>query len=58
MFKVKKIYVAHGEKQKIAILMGVTERAVYNALNYRTHSILSRKIRNLAKKRGGFLIEV
>jgi len=58
MFRVRKVYVSYGEKQKIAILMGVSESTVYNALNYKTHTILSRRIRNLAKKRGGFYIEV
>lgn len=54
----KKILTKHGEIAKIAQLMGVTPKTVYNALNYQTESAQNRKIRQFAIHRGGVEIDV
>lgn len=54
----KKILTKHGEIAKIAQLMGVTPKTVYNALNYQTESDNNRKIRLFAIHRGGVEIDV
>ncbi len=49
----KAILTKHGEKQKIAKLMGVSHITVKDALSGKTNSELGRRIRKLAIERGG-----
>ncbi|MDD3079664.1 MAG: hypothetical protein PHH37_11260 [Paludibacter sp.] len=47
------ILVKHGEKSKLATFFGVSLVTIRDALNYKTQSELSRKIREKAIERGG-----
>ena len=48
-----KVFVMHGEINKLAQLLGVARKTVSEALNGQTNTPLARKIRKLALDRGG-----
>ncbi len=49
----KPIFTKHGEKQKIAKLMGISHITVKDALSGKVKSDLAQRIRKLAIERGG-----
>lgn len=51
--KKQAVLTKHGEKQKIAVLMGVSRITVKDALSGKTNSELSKRIRKIAIDRGG-----
>ena len=51
--KKQAVLTKHGEKQKIAMLMGVSRITVKDALSGKTNSELSKRIRKIAIDRGG-----
>ena len=48
-----KVFVMHGEINKLAQLLGVARKTVSEALNGQTNTPLARKIRRLTLERGG-----
>lgn len=55
--KMKKIEVSNETKRDAAKAFGCTQRAVRNALNYSTNSVLAKKIRKYAVEKGGMAVK-
>ena len=53
----KKIVIEHGTRKELMKIFNTTYPTIRGALNYKTDSLLSSKIRQAALNRGGIVVE-